>query len=314
MPRTEIAIFPELLAMAAGRDPEGVAEAVRGLFGPRREGLLPSHNEYLNRLRQAAGIGYKTLPACRYPCVLASDQGGSFQVTIVAPEPAETLPAFTFAHLLGHFFMDLQLEISRGGRLHSGLKEISSPERRYLDSQTMDTTSKEGIADQFAAALMLPREKILSGIAKGLTPAQIAQGLGVGNELAGKRLSQLWDRESQGQPQNFDAAEEMLRQGQAAAFRNTPFAESEKPASPRPGANAAERPPLRSAAERPTAPASPGRRSGAAAGPGTKAAAEPSPSGQEAAGATETSSRPGGKGMARLREIAAQLERRPPQK
>jgi Zn-dependent peptidase ImmA (M78 family) len=322
-----IAIFPELAAAAAAGDAERLAILVRRYFGgPETHAPRPD----VERLALEAGITVERLPLDAHGALLAKDEKGRFTIVAVIPAGADAQTArFVLAHQLGHYFLDIQTLIARGDWQVSGYREVVNPLKRYAghveEAPTkMPAQQRELKADQFAAALLLPRGMVRRALERIGDADRVAAFFGVTRACLARRMADLGL--SARAPVSFLDAESLAgRTGAEADAGSGPVdvgtdggASLRAPAATRGGSvpravaassygsGAAGKPP--SASE----PAASGKTAPSKSAPATPSQA-PSTAASDAAPPSAPRQAPaaagGGIGMERLREIARKLDK-----
>lgn len=189
-----IAIFPRLAACAAARDIEKLAVMVRTQYGFTSPGVDAGE------LLSAIGIENESLELDCAGNLLVRDERGQFSV--IALVPAGLSPAvrqFRLAHLLGHFLLDVQGGIADGTYKGHGFRELTCPFARYLSGTSATATpgipsaeaASEDLADEFAAAALMPASLVEAAFAKGADVASIAAFFNCAPELVTRRLARL---------------------------------------------------------------------------------------------------------------------------
>lgn len=287
-----IAIFPATLACAAKGDIEELVVIIRRYYGGE-ETFAPCPD--VKGIAARVGFCVEKLPFDGVGALVAKDERGVFAITaIVAPHVDQVAERFLLAHMLGHYFLDIQPLIARGEWQRSGFRENACPLRRYSQGDlTKEPPSydlaKEMRADLFASSLLMPLGMVRRAIAALHDKDKVARFFGVTRPCLDRRLIDI-GVESEG-PVNFLDAEASLV--------------GEQPQRPGCDENAPLNPPLE--------PAMP--RSFAASSYGQTARSTARPPGGEKAPEGAAASRPvsGGAnrrvGMQRLREIAHKLDK-----
>jgi Zn-dependent peptidase ImmA (M78 family) len=223
-----IAIFPKIAGCAASGDIERLAVLVRDYYAGD-EKFAPQLD--LAGLTQRAGIVLSSQQIDGMGAILVTDQRGTFQVHVVLHQDLVQKEErdFLLAHLLGHFFIDLQPLIARGDTKINGIKEFQSPLERFARGGTKAERA-DASADQFAAALLLPRGMLKRAHEKIQDLTRIAGFFGTTPEVIRRRLAQLGTpMESTQEPANFFVAEaELARKGGVASQNATPEPKEEK--------------------------------------------------------------------------------------
>lgn len=188
-----IAIFPEIASLAASKDYEALACAVRSYFaGPKAR--MPKMD--LIDVCQSIGIEIIQGPSGELASLLAIDENGQFNVKIHwNPLDLNTNDqTFLLAHLLGHFFLHCQLEIARGASAYIGFTEQHLPTHRCdrSHSDSFEEQMKfELEADQFALSLLMPKGMLKKAAEHLKTTANLSRFFGVPEKAVAYRLEYL---------------------------------------------------------------------------------------------------------------------------
>lgn len=310
-----IAIFPEIAALALAQDVERLAILVRRYFGGT--GIYAPRLD-VEALLATFGLKIRRLPEIQHGALLAKDQRGTFEIiALVKTATDQVLERFLLAHLLGHYLLDVQPMIARGEWQVSGFGETICPLQRYvaggLDFGASAThQARETRADQFAAALLLPRGMLKRALEKIVDPGQAADFFGVSRACLERRKQDLGL--SPVAPGNFLAAEKQLGgapvQGPIEPLTLAPIADGAMPRSYAASTyGATER-----ATRKPTLPPTAVARESA---PPLSPPANSAPKANKAKPASQRTApvdavRPSNlRGMDRLRELARQLDKSP---
>ena len=154
-----IAIFPETLSSAAKGDIEELAIVTRRYYGGE-EKFAPCPD--VASLATRIGLEVKTLPLEGLGALVAKDEQGVFSITaFMSPLVDKFASRFLLAHMVGHYFLDIQPLIAKGDWQRSGFRETACPLRRYTQDDLSSHPPtfelvKEARADLFAAALLMP--------------------------------------------------------------------------------------------------------------------------------------------------------------
>jgi hypothetical protein len=189
-----IAIFPEIVQCAAKGDIERLALLCRKYFA-EKEKFAPQMN--LQPLLENCGIEVQELPLDCQGALLAKDEKGAFRiVAVIDPGIKAIQKRFLLAHQLGHYLLDIQPFIAKGDFHISGFREIVSPLDRYSIGSDMPELpavdlDKEHLADDFAAALLLPMAMTKRALEKIADELRVAEFFGVTRECLKRRLDQL---------------------------------------------------------------------------------------------------------------------------
>lgn len=222
-----IAIFPKIAGCAASGDIERLAVLVRDYYAGE-EKFAPQLD--LTGLTQRAGIVLSSQKIDGLGAILVTDQRGTFQVHVVLHQDVVQKEErnFLLAHLLGHFFIDLQPLIARGDTKINGIKEFQSPLERFTRGG-IKPDKADASADHFAAALLLPRGMLKRAHEKIQDPARIANFFGTTPNVIKLRLAQLGTPvEAVQEPANFFVAEaELERKGGVTSQNATPEPKTE---------------------------------------------------------------------------------------
>lgn len=193
-----IAIFPEIATKAARGDIENLAVTVRRYFGGR-DTFAPSPD--VAELVDNVGVLVQRVPFECNGALLARDERGAFEIIAVVREGTEAAAErFLLAHMLGHFLFDVQPLIAQGDWTVSGLREVVCPMRRYIRDPgvrnaeatvSVAERQKEARADDFAAALLMPKGMVQRACDKIGDRDRVAAFFGVPRACLDRRLSQL---------------------------------------------------------------------------------------------------------------------------
>lgn len=186
-----IAIFPQIAACAGQRDVEKLAALVRTQFG------FTAPNLDIGALMQSIGIESESLELDCFGTLLVRDEKGKFSVIALIPVGnREQVSRFRLAHLLGHFFFDVQGKIIDGHYSGHGFREVQCPYSRYIagvsgnlgETMSSDEIASENLADEFAAAILLPEALVTAAVSKGADVAALSTFFGCSPELVERRL------------------------------------------------------------------------------------------------------------------------------
>lgn len=189
-----IAIFPQIAACATQRDVEKLAALVRTQFAFTSPALD------IGALMQAMGIEYESLDLDCCGTLLVRDEKGQFSVVALIPSGVPGQVArFRLAHLLGHFLLDIQGKIAEGNYSGHGYREIQCPYARYVtgvagdlsNGMSPDESAVEDLADDFAAAVLLPESIVQAAVAKGADLPELARFFGCSPQLMNRRLTRM---------------------------------------------------------------------------------------------------------------------------
>ncbi len=208
-----IAIFPEIAACSASGDLERLGILVRNYFG--------SEQKFAPELRMVevlknVGIEVQRLPLDSRAALLAKDEKGVFEIIAVLSEGLSVNEErFTLAHLLGHFLINVQPLIARGDWNVSGYREMCCPMKRYGQGSAMTDLSSEdqeieSIADDFAAATLMPKAMVKRAMEKAQDEEKVAAFFGVPMTVLRRRMQQIGVSSEANDPVNFiDAAQQV---------------------------------------------------------------------------------------------------------
>jgi len=190
-----IAIFPEIVNLAAKGDIENLACMVRKYFGGPQ-----AYSPVLNveRLMVHAGITTKEFSNAGIGALVAEDSNGRFSVSaLINPQiHNSTERNLLLAHLLGHFLLQVQPEIARGEVARHGFKEALSPLQRLITrrcriDEVQWQHEEDRQADLFALALLLPLGMLRRSVSKLVSVDRVAAFFGLVPALIQLRLDQL---------------------------------------------------------------------------------------------------------------------------
>jgi Zn-dependent peptidase ImmA (M78 family) len=291
-----IAIFPEIAAAAAAGDVDRLAILVRRYFCDR-ETFAPKPD--IGRLMINAGMDVKHLPMDTFGALLAKDERGAFTVTAVINERVVDEPQrrFLLAHMLGHFLLEVQPVIARGDWQVSGYREAQCPAKRYAQGSPGGMNEfdakREGLADEFAAALLLPRGMVRRAFEQIKDAERTAAFFGVGLAVLTRRLADMGLAPNL--PANFLDAERQIGGAAEAPSEPKPVVAPAEPAMPRSyAASTYGKTEKQTREAKSPSPVKP-----------TAMAKTPAPAPAPAKRAPPTS----GQGMDRLREIARKMDK-----
>lgn len=189
-----IAIFPQLAACAAVKDIEKLAVLVRTQFGftnPRIDA---------RELLRCIGVETEALQLDCAGNLLVRDEKGQFSVIALVPDGlTRDVGQFRLAHLLGHFLLHVQSGIAGGTYKGHGFRELVCPYARYLSgtsaagikATSREEAAAEDLADEFAAAVLLPKSLMEAAVAKGAGTAELSTFFGCSPDLIACRLARL---------------------------------------------------------------------------------------------------------------------------
>lgn len=232
-----IAIFPETLASAAKGDIEELAVVTRRYYGGE-EKFAP--NPDIASLVMRVGLEVETLPIEGLGALVAKDEQGVFSITaFLSPLIDKAGSRFLLAHMLGHYFLDIQPLIAKGDWQRSGFRETICPLRRYTqdDLTTQSPTfelAKEVRADLFAAALLMPLGMVKRAMEAMQNEQKVARFFGVTIPCLERRLMDIGLVTKE--PANFLEAEATLGREKSQAISSDeppPLTAPSEPAIPR---------------------------------------------------------------------------------
>jgi len=189
-----IAIFPRLAACAAAKDIEKLAVMVRTQYGFTSPALDAA------ALLSAIGVENESLQLDCAGNLLVRDEKGQFSVIALVPAGIpNAVRQFRLAHLLGHFLLDVQGGIASGTYKGHGFREVTCPYARYVSGASatavggasVDEATAEDLADEFAAAVLLPGSLVEAAFAKGAKAQELARFFNCAPELVARRLARL---------------------------------------------------------------------------------------------------------------------------
>ena len=154
-------VFPEILHCLQENNPEKLSFLVRKYFGNEQ---CHSHRPDITRIIQNAGISITRKSTAWHGALVCKDQRGTLRANILYdPATEQNGCRFLLAHLLGHYFLEIQKEMTGKARPLPGFGEDISPQLRY-ENQIYDNTpgsERERAADLFAASLLMPAEMFI---------------------------------------------------------------------------------------------------------------------------------------------------------
>ncbi len=299
-----IAIFPKLAECAMTGNIERLACLVREHYGEEQT-FKPRLN--ISALCKRVGIAVNAMPMDARGALMVRDEKGQFSAVVAINEnlaPAEF--AFTVAHLLGHYFLHVQLRVVKGDWAGHGFKEIIDPMQRFAQesdaAQKDEERQTDEEADAFAAALLMPMGMVKRAWSRLQDKEKLAQFFGVPVLVLQRRLETLGLLQARA-PGNFLAAEAKLKKpahsGKTAT--KTTRAKAPEPQIDKPDNIANVNKMMAHSSYRPQAEKEPKKasRGKSESKPAPAKAATPSTEGAE--GATK-------KGMARIRELAKRID------
>lgn len=151
-----IAVFPEIIRCIEKNQIERLAILVRTYFGGP-ESRSPGIN--LDHLIIHSGLNLIEKKSPYHGALMVSDSKGKLKATVVCA-PGLSVPdrRFLLGHLLGHYFLNVQKNLLANHTSSKGFGEDIAPLLRYEKQLYThhDRQSEEKLADQFAAALIMP--------------------------------------------------------------------------------------------------------------------------------------------------------------
>ena len=289
-----IAIFPETLACAAKGDIEELGVLVRRYYGGD-ETYAPCPD--IRLMAGRVGMSVESLPVDALGALVAKDERGAFTIAaILSPMVDKVTERFLLAHMLGHFFIDIQPLIARGEIERSGFRENVCPARRYAQGDLAHERpsyelAKEIRADLFAAALLMPLGMVRRAVDALKEHDKVARFFGVSRSCLERRLADIGIVAAE--PVNFLDAEAALAREQPESTMQqdpSPLVPPAEPAMPRSFAASTY---------------------GQTARTTSKKASDSQSSERPIASRTVSGGSGGRGGMKRLREIARQLDKLP---
>ncbi|MEZ4742985.1 MAG: ImmA/IrrE family metallo-endopeptidase [Bdellovibrionota bacterium] len=189
-----IAIFPELSSCAKSGKIDQLAILARSYFGGE---LAKKPAIDLHAILKSSGIEVKAMPLETYGAIAVNDEKGSFRILVVYKEGLSYEETqFNLAHMLGHVLIDIQPAISESSIGKIGLREEESPLECYVKSISptlaVDAQAKQEIlANQFAAALLMPEGMVRRAAEKIKDCSKLATFFSVTEAAMEKRLIDL---------------------------------------------------------------------------------------------------------------------------
>ena len=196
-----IAIFPEIVRVASKEDVEFLAVLVRKYFAGEK---ATSPKLDIATIYKNMGIWLEKKFLDDQGVIIVKDEKGLFSISaIVQPDINGPEERFLLAHLLGHYFLDIQPYLARGDWSASGFRETRSALSRYtfghLSANSRDRRSsgetgeekKELLADEFAAALLMPKGMTKKAFQKLNDIEKLAIFFGVAEPCLERRLECL---------------------------------------------------------------------------------------------------------------------------
>ncbi len=154
-----LAIYPELLQLAAEKDIETLAIRARKYFCHEEEATKPQLD--LLHLSQNIGIALKSSNHSFFATLVCVDKLGEFKVSGLINEAfTPTDQRFLLAHIIGHLFLHIIPKIAKSEIDGSiGFQESSCPLKLALSEAAHDIQEQE--ATDFALALLMPKGMFL---------------------------------------------------------------------------------------------------------------------------------------------------------
>lgn len=217
-----IAIFPRLAACAAARDIEKLAVMVRTQYG------FTSPAIDVGALLTAIGVENESLQLDCAGNLLVRDEKGQFSVIALVPAGLpQPVRNFRLAHLLGHFLLDVQGGIASGTYKGHGFRELTCPYARYVSGTSATAVpgtsaaeaSAEDLADEFAAAVLMPKSLVEAAFAKAAKPQDLAGFFGCAPDLVVRRLARLGLVKQDGNPSVDQTGASRTKTGGMARIR-----------------------------------------------------------------------------------------------
>lgn len=188
-----IAIFPKITECAKKNDLEKLVCLVRQYFGGKH---IYSVKLDVEQIFGSVGIRIDYLPIDYQSALLAKDEQGKFEIAAVINENMRSSPdkKFLLAHLLGHYILHIEPLIAKGELQLRGFKEEVSPICRYgqggVSGHALSAEDvMENEADDFAAALLMPKSFLKRALAKIEDQIKMAQFFGVPLPVLTRRLN-----------------------------------------------------------------------------------------------------------------------------
>ena len=223
-----IAIFPEIVACVQENDIERLAMLVRRYYGGNSpyKPALDWHDVLDN-----AGIQVEARAMEERAILCVKDERGSVKVVAFLNNNVESQrdQNFLMAHLLGHFILHVQAKLVNAEWRTSGLKESMSPMLRYAKGEQRGlplSASNELEADEFAAAILMPKAMIQRAQDKISDFSRLAQFFDVESMVLARRLEDLNGRAEM--PANFLVAETQMQERGQAQAKSAPLFSDQK--------------------------------------------------------------------------------------
>jgi Zn-dependent peptidase ImmA (M78 family) len=187
-----LAIYPELSQMARSGKIEELSVAVRKYFGGTS---YASPRIKVSSLLHEIGIPVLKGNSPDVGLIAAKDHGGTFSCQIGIrhgiPESEEN---FLLAHLLGHYFLDVQLLVLNSDAKQWAARERCLPHLRYTHQNNLDSKDdlqNDAVLDQFAASLLLPKSMVVRAFEKLHSTEKVALFFGTLPSIVERRLDDL---------------------------------------------------------------------------------------------------------------------------
>ncbi len=189
-----IAIFPEIVTCVASGDLERLSIIVRRYFA-RTDAQRPCLD--MRVILGNLGIEVQKINYPDFGSLLARDDKGQFHITIVLSDRPllQEQERFLLAHMLGHYLLHVQPKIAQGEFTVSGFRETLAPWQRFASgpakANIKAVEAREVEADNFAAALLMPRSMVAKAQTKLDSLEKLATFFGVSADIMGMRLELL---------------------------------------------------------------------------------------------------------------------------
>ena len=184
-----IAIFPEISQCVREGDLEMLSVVVRRYFGGK---AMFSPRIDMTAFADFAGIHVVRKSLDYHGAVVARDERGRFEINFILKQGLDPVAErFAIAHMLGHFFLEIQPEIAAGDFVAGGFRETVCPMQRYGRNDRKGGSPEELRADDFAAALLLPRGMVARAVEKLIDLDKVAVFFGVSRLCLEHRMMQI---------------------------------------------------------------------------------------------------------------------------
>lgn len=195
-----IAIFPEIIHASEKKNIELLSVLVRKYFGG---GKAKNPRVDIHTIYENVGIILDKRSMDDQGAIVAKDEKGRFSVSAMIQAGITGIEErFLLAHLLGHYFLDIEPFVAKGDWSSSGFKDSLSAFSRYsfgsvpltmADAFAKETRDekRERFADDFAASLLMPKAMVKYAMEKLGDIEKLGQLFGVPKQCMERRLEML---------------------------------------------------------------------------------------------------------------------------